>query len=544
MQQRTSRTIARARGDEPRFPFPSLPKGWFVVAMSEDVPPGEIVPLHYFGRDLVAFRGESGKVHVVDAYCPHLGASFAHGGTIEHDCVRCPFHGWRFDGEGRCVEVPYSDRVPPKAKIDAWPVLEQDGCIYMFYSPEPLAAGEPWPLPAIDLDGWMPGKVIVWRELRTHPQEIFENTVDIAHIGPVHDGRNAGVVVEPIRDGEVFTIELEFEAPGDVVDMPGTFNDVHLHVTMRGLGHTVVRTHVRNVDIRAMQRIYTTPIDETTLDMRGVVHVKPTDDPQFSEELAEIFYRAYVEDFARDFPIWENKRYLVRPSLAKGDGPIGVYRRWCAQFYVGGEGKETGAARSDEGPSVDVPLAGGSSLLKMVQPVRERVVETLSQGASHAAQLLAQTRARVPWLSGPAPASGPRSDAADASAGSSSRSAAKSEARQAKPEPSLPVASVQEYVDTLPQRFVPSAAAGVDAVFQWQLEGEGGRTFHAHVREGELEIVEGAHPKPTTTLVIGAADYLRVVNGELDGMRVFASGKGKVLGSIKAAMKMRALFPA
>jgi putative sterol carrier protein len=106
------------------------------------------------------------------------------------------------------------------------------------------------------------------------------------------------------------------------------------------------------------------------------------------------------------------------------------------------------------------------------------------------------------------------------------------------------VASAREYFETLGQRFVPTAAKGVEAVFQWELGGSEGATFHARVRDGELEIREGAHPKPTATLVMAAEDYIRVVNGELDGMRAFATGKGKVKGSVRAAMKMRDLFPA
>ncbi len=108
----------------------------------------------------------------------------------------------------------------------------------------------------------------------------------------------------------------------------------------------------------------------------------------------------------------------------------------------------------------------------------------------------------------------------------------------------LVVRSAEEYFETLERRFVPGAASGVDAVFQWELGGEGGGVFHAHVRDGRLEVQRGAHAQPTVSLVLPAADYVRVVNGELDGTRAFTVGGGKVKGSIAAAMKMRSLFPA
>ena len=58
-----------------RFPFP-IPLGWFQVAFESDVQSGEIKPLRYFDRDLVMWRSEAGKLHLQDAYCPHLGGNF------------------------------------------------------------------------------------------------------------------------------------------------------------------------------------------------------------------------------------------------------------------------------------------------------------------------------------------------------------------------------------------------------------------------------------------------------------------------------------
>ena len=103
------------------------------------------------------------------------------------------------------------------------------------------------------------------------------------------------------------------------------------------------------------------------------------------------------------------------------------------------------------------------------------------------------------------------------------------------------VGSAEEYFETLPARFVPEASRGVDAVFQWEL---GASTFHATVRDGTLQVNDGPHAHPTVALVMAADDYVRVVNGDLDGTWAFTSGLGKVKGSLSAAMKMRSLFPA
>ena len=92
-----------------RFEIPPFPNGWFQVAYSDEVADGDVVPLQYFGKDLVLFRGQDGVPRVLDAFCPHLGAHLGYGGRVEDNCIRCPFHAWRFDGAGKCVDVPYAN---------------------------------------------------------------------------------------------------------------------------------------------------------------------------------------------------------------------------------------------------------------------------------------------------------------------------------------------------------------------------------------------------------------------------------------------------
>ena len=527
-----------------RFPFANLPTGWFVVAFSGDLRVGEVVRMRYFDRDLVAYRGESGQAYVTDAYCPHLGAHLGHGGTVEGDSIRCPFHRWRFDGDGRCVEIPYSDTIPREAQLGSLPVREQNGVVHVFHDP---AGGTPWALPELDEEGWTPGRSVHWPGLKTHAQEVFENTVDMAHIGPIHDGVGAKLIGKPRIEGERMEVDLEFEASGAVVGMPDQMNDVQLSVALTGLGVVIVHTHVRNVSVRARQRIYATPVDRDSIDIRAVIHVRETDDPEFTEELATIFHKAYVEDFAKDFPIWENKRYLTRPRLAKGDGPIVAYRHWCKQFYGAAESAPSRATPREEArretSSTDTSSTVPSSMGRRLPGATKQLVS--------AAQLLLGAARRR--LSGavptpthsPAPSNGAGTHSKNAAtAAAPSAGSAPSAAAPAAPTPTLRIESAQDYFDTLEERFVPDAAKGVDAVFQWELGGEGGQVFHAEVRDGALRVAPGPHDRPTVSLVMGADDYVRVVNGELDGMRAFTTGKGRVKGSLSAAMMMRSLFPA
>lgn len=63
------------------------------------------------GMNLAVFRGESGRSYILDAYCPHLGANLGVGGTVDGDCIACPFHGWTFNGDdGKCVKIAYAEK--------------------------------------------------------------------------------------------------------------------------------------------------------------------------------------------------------------------------------------------------------------------------------------------------------------------------------------------------------------------------------------------------------------------------------------------------
>jgi phenylpropionate dioxygenase-like ring-hydroxylating dioxygenase large terminal subunit len=135
---RSRRPIVRTATTEPRFPFP-VPNGWFIVAEARDLAPGESKAFKVFGTDVVLFRGDDGAPHMVDAYCAHLGAHVGVGGRVEGDCIRCPFHGWRYDGEsGVCNEIPYGnlDRIPSQARIRAYPCIERNQMIWAWHHGE------------------------------------------------------------------------------------------------------------------------------------------------------------------------------------------------------------------------------------------------------------------------------------------------------------------------------------------------------------------------------------------------------------------------
>lgn len=83
---------------------PPFPNGWFKLISSDKLKKKSVEYIEALGHNFAVFRGEDGKSYVMDAYCPHLGANLAIGGHVEKNCITCPFHGWKYEGEtGLCV---------------------------------------------------------------------------------------------------------------------------------------------------------------------------------------------------------------------------------------------------------------------------------------------------------------------------------------------------------------------------------------------------------------------------------------------------------
>jgi len=170
-------------------PSTEFAEGWYLVSWSADIEPGAVQPLRYFGKDYVLFRGEGGQAMLLDAHCPHLGAHLGYGGRVENNDIVCPFHAWRFGASGRCTEVPYASRIPPRAAVRAYPVREHSGMVLGYFGPQ---GSEPdYEVPVIEeLDdpAWTPLER-AHIAIATHPREVIENIADLAHFLPVHNTR-------------------------------------------------------------------------------------------------------------------------------------------------------------------------------------------------------------------------------------------------------------------------------------------------------------------------------------------------------------------
>ncbi|MFO0688301.1 MAG: Rieske 2Fe-2S domain-containing protein [Myxococcota bacterium] len=312
-----------------RFPF-GIPYGWYPVAWRFELQPGDVLKRRYFARELVLFRGESGAASVLDAHCPHLGAHLGVGGKVEGDSLRCPFHGWRFAGDGQCVEIPYASRKPAHARAFAYPVRESGGVVWAWYHPKRTEPSfEPPEIPEYGAEDWMSDWTPYEWTVRTHPQEVAENSVDWPHFHHIHH-------MEPPPDRAVrfegHEIRWHAATTKNVSTLDGAADSIRVVGRNPGLGCSYVRYSGMGDSVIVMGM---TPIDDETMHMRfGVIGKK---NGRSDAEMAA-FQKAYADDMAlaveQDFPIWENKAYHSAPRLCDGDGPVPDFRRWASQFYV------------------------------------------------------------------------------------------------------------------------------------------------------------------------------------------------------------------
>ncbi len=110
---------------------------WAPVALASEIGTGKPLGVDLFGTRVVAYRDPAGKPVAQRAWCPHLGADLSVGAIVEGQLC-CAYHHWRFDAAGRCAHIPTGDRIPPGARIAAWPVAEAWGLVWAFNGEEPL----------------------------------------------------------------------------------------------------------------------------------------------------------------------------------------------------------------------------------------------------------------------------------------------------------------------------------------------------------------------------------------------------------------------
>lgn len=321
------------------LPTETIPTGWYQIGWSEEFAAGEVKPMRYFERDLVAFRGGSGSLHVLDAYCPHMGAHLGYGGRVRGNDIQCPYHSWRWSGEsGENTHIPYGDKPCMRLSVPSWSTRELDGVAFMFYSPS--RCGPTFELPehfAPSGDVWhpYPGATEVWRNVPLVPQLPAENVPDAAHFTSIHRAPTMPTLTRYSPGAGYFQTDWDIRFGGEKATWATPHGPVDGHIVTRtwglGLGWNIQTAFDEVTSLSGY-----TPVDRRTSDVRLTVWTprNRTDGSPLGRNLRDRWFEFQKGQIGSDMVIWSNQTYIRRVPFASTEAPaMRALRQWSTQFY-------------------------------------------------------------------------------------------------------------------------------------------------------------------------------------------------------------------
>jgi len=313
-------------------------RGWHCLGLIRDFGDGKPHAINAFGQKLVVFRSGDGRINVLDSYCRHMGGDLSQG-EVKGNEIACPFHDWRWGGDGRCKQVPYARRTPKLARTTTWTTLEQDGMLFVWNDPE----GNPPPpgvtIPRIEgatSDGWTD-----WHWYTTvvdsNCREIIDNVVDMAHFFYIHG--SLPTYFKNIFEGHSAT---QYMNGGSRPDLGGSVGSQMLGTTSvasyYGPSFMIddLTYHYEHGDAKTILINCHYPINTNSFVLQYGIIVKKSDAlPDDQAMQTAITLGDYVKlGFEQDVEIWRHKARIDNPLLVEEDGPVYQLRRWYQQFYV------------------------------------------------------------------------------------------------------------------------------------------------------------------------------------------------------------------
>ncbi|TMS08806.1 Cholesterol 7-desaturase [Larimichthys crocea] len=334
---------------------PVYPNGWYRVLDSQLLERGEVKNVTVLGEQVAVFRGQNGRVYVLDAYCPHLGANLGVGGRVVGGCLECPFHGWQFRGDdGKCVKIPYAEKVPEFAKVRSWPTCEVNGQVLVWFHCD---GEEPhWTVPEHEevIKGeWVyRGRTEHFISAHIQAEEVLL-LPNFKHSRKNVSQERVMVTSPPYRRFlkmqqtlltwltctlRALSVEWicrymkkswgflrhEWKAQWEPESEPNQHcSQMLVNHVFKVFGHDwhLLDVHVvaRQVGPGVVFLLFNHSFLGRGLIMQCVTPVEPL--------------LQCVSHFERDVTIWNNKKYVSKPLLVKEDSAIQKHRRWYSQFY-------------------------------------------------------------------------------------------------------------------------------------------------------------------------------------------------------------------
>ena len=330
-----------ARLIDPGVPPTRFARGWHCLGLADSYRDGQPHRVEAFGTKLVVWADSKGELKVLDGYCRHMGGDLTTG-TVKGDEIACPFHDWRWGGDGACKDIPYAKRVPLRARTRSWQTCEVNKQLFVWHDVE---GNPPIPEQAIpEIDGIHTAEYSdwTWNTLLiegAHCREIIDNNVDMAHFFYIHFAYPT--YFKNVMEGHTASQFMASKARPDVHQSEKYDLDQALlrsEATYFGPSYMIDRLANDLGDLTIESVLinchYPVSHDSFVLQWGVVVRRLPGMDRASAGALAEKFSTHFGEGFMQDVEVWRNKVPVENPLLTEEDGPVYQHRRWYEQFYV------------------------------------------------------------------------------------------------------------------------------------------------------------------------------------------------------------------
>jgi 3-ketosteroid 9alpha-monooxygenase subunit A len=317
-------------------------RGWHCLGLARSFRDSGPHPVEAFGTKLVVFTGSDGTLHVLDAYCRHMGGDLSRG-TVKGDAIACPFHDWRWGGDGRCAQIPYARRVPPAARTRSWLTLERNGHLFVWHDPQGNPPPQEVAIPAIEGTSSAGWSSWTWDSILVEGancREVIDNVVDMAHFFYIHFA--FPTYFKNVFEGHIATQYLRTRSRPDV----GTESNyaAGADTTLRSeasyfgpayminkLWHDYHGTTMESVLINCHY-----PVTPTAFMLQwGVIVRRPEGLSEARGDRVAAKFADFIGlGFQQDVEIWTHKSRVDNPLLCAEDGPVYQLRRWYGQFYT------------------------------------------------------------------------------------------------------------------------------------------------------------------------------------------------------------------
>jgi 3-ketosteroid 9alpha-monooxygenase subunit A len=315
-------------------------RGWHCLGLAKSFRDEKPQAVEAFGTKLVVFADHSGELQVLDAYCRHMGGDLSQG-EVKGDEIACPFHDWRWGGDGRCKQIPYAKRVPLRARTRTWHTLEINEQLFVWHDHEGQAPDPDVTIPQIPGAGDPAWSEWTWNQVLiedSNCREIVDNVVDMAHFFYVHfafptyfknvfEGHVAAQHMtstsrQDVHLGTNYSGESEGRSEAAYYGPSYMINDLWQTTNGKTMQLVLINCHY--------------PVTPTSFVLQwGVIVKKPEGmSDEVVTRVADSFTKGVETGFLQDIAIWQSKARIDNPLLCEEDGPVYQLRRWYEQFYV------------------------------------------------------------------------------------------------------------------------------------------------------------------------------------------------------------------